>query len=876
MPPAVAGVAALAVTVAASTVVSSTIALAAISLVTQLAFTFIASALNKPQQQGPTSSGQSSQPTIDNKVNVKQAAAARPVVYGTARIAGVYADMFATNNNGQLHVPILYVGHEIEAFTEIWINDEIVSLSESGLVVSGKYAGFIGINQHLGSPDQIADASLVANSGGRWTAADRLRGIAYLYVVFFWKAELFAGALPNVTVVVKGKKDIYDPVTATTGWTANAALCQANYLTDTMYGLGADYDAAIDEAALIVARNLAAEDVDKAGGGTEKRYECNGAFLSSEKPRTILGRMIAASHGRAVYDGDRWRIHAAGWVVPDFTLTQDHLRGEVDIQVLAGIGQNFNAVKGTYVGPANKWQVADFPPLVSQLYKALDGGETSYSDFEFKFVSSPSQCQRLAKIDLLQSRQQIRVRAECKLSVWQVLTGDNILAELPRYGWEAKPFEVMGVDFAEGADRQGNPIPGVDLLLRETAQAIFDWTTSEESTVDPAPNTSLPSASPLPPSNLRITESLYQTREGGGAKAKATATWDASPDAFVTSGGHYLVQHRPVDFADWITAGTTTDLTFDILDVAAGTSDYRVFAVNYLGVPSTLPVQLRQAIAGLAAPPASPTGFTVSAENGVAIAHWNVSADLDVREGGRIVFRHSPLTAGATWAGSFEISGLLPGNAGSAVLPLKAGTYLAKFVDASGVYSVAPATFAQGQSSVLTFVTAGSLVEDPAFAGVRTGVAVLDGALQLDDSGDFDSVPDVDAMPNFDYSQGVAAAGSYAFAATLDLGAVEKVRLTALLQGLTIDVFDDFDSRAGEMDDWPDFDGAVAGNEGSARVMVRHTSDDPAGSPAWSAWEWLHASDFQARAFQARLDLASTDSAYSPRVTDLSILAEAL
>ena len=69
------------------------------------------------------------------------------------------------------------------------------------------------------------------------------------------------------------------------------------------------------------------------------------------------------------------------------------------------------------------------------------------------------------------------------------------------------------------------------------------------------------------------------------------------------------------------------------------------------------------------------------------VLRWDQSPDLDVRVGGKIVFRHSE--AGTTWPASVSIGEAVPGSATVAVLPLKAGEYLAKAVDSSGIQSAA-------------------------------------------------------------------------------------------------------------------------------------------------------------------------------------------
>jgi hypothetical protein len=80
---------------------------------------------------------------------------------------------------------------------------------------------------------------------------------------------------------------------------------------------------------------------------------------------------------------------------------------------------------------------------------------------------------------------------------------------------------------------------------------------------------------------------------------------------------------------------------------------------------------------------------------------------------------------------------------------------------------------------------------------------------------------------------GIAGAGTYDFAVGLDLGSVQRVRLTSLL-GIHLNVNDLIDQRTGDVDDWEDWDG-TAGASADAYIEVRETDDDPASSPSWSA-----------------------------------------
>jgi len=863
----------------------------ALNFVLAAALSFVAQALFKPSVPSTKAPGAADQASVDNKITVRQSAASRQIVYGEMRIGGIYAFIHSTDSNNHLHVVVMVAGHEIDSFQEVWVNDAAYSveddLDDDGFIskAGDKFGTKLRFKFHLGAADQAADADLIAECGSdAWSTTDRLRGIAYAYVRLVWNADTFGGGVPNLSFVVRGKNDIYDPRDESTDYSANSALCLANYLCDATYGIPVDYDTGIDEAALIAAANICDEEITLAGGGSEVRYRTDGVMTSDAQPQEIIGKLLGAMHGKAPYDGERWKIMAGAYATPSLTFTDDDLRAGPKIQTITSRKDLFNAVKGTYIGasppagddsdaPRNNYQVIDFPPVVSDTYRDQDG-QRLWKDISLPLTTSATRAQRIAKIDLLKARQQIVATMPCKLSVWRCQAGDTVLWTSERYGWTAKPFEVASAKFSVD---DNPPTLGVDLVLRETAASVYDWSSSEESAVDPAPNTNFPDVfNVLPASNLTVTELLYSTRDGGGVKAKARLSWTASADAFVTSGGAYRAAWRLSGTSVWTYLPPTAALFADVLDIDPGIYDFRLEAVNWAGTLSD-PLTVTQSIAGLSAAPSPLTGFTVNASGGLAIARYNLSPDLDVREGGSIVFRHSALATGATWADGTTISEPLSGNSSMAVLPLKAGTYMAKCVDSSGIWS-GMASFVQTQASVLSFSTlsGGTLVEDPVFGGTKSGCFVSEGELLLGAAGEFDDVPDVDALLLWDYTGGVASTGSYLFSAPMDLGSVKKCRLTSAMRARVENIYDDFDSRTGEVDDWPDWDGAMTGNEADAVLMVRSTTGNPAGSPTWSDWQRLDSADFVARGFQFRLDLSSTDVSFNIAISSLAVVAEGI
>ena len=873
--PALVGVAAV---VGASAIgVTSAIAITAISTVASGLASFAMGALLKPASQTSQPTNNSSggnAPVVDNKVTIRQSAAPRPIVYGVQRVGGVYGFVHTTENNRFLHLIVLIAGHEINRYADIYFNEQILQLNESEQVVNSKYAGLAMVKRHLGSPNQGADGTLVALSEGAWTESDRLRGIAYLYVRLEWDAEVFADGIPNITALIEGKRDLYNPLDGTPGnYTPNAALCLANYLCDPIYGLGVDMLSGIDQTALVAATQACGEIVLNRDGTQEFRYTADGVLSSDAEPQEIIGRLLGSMHGRISYDGEKWRIIAGVWQTPTVALTADHLRAGPRIQTLTSRRDLFNAVKGTFIGPGNNWQKADFPPVKSAAFASVDGGEI-WKDIELPLTRSPARAQRIAKIDLLKARQMIVAHLPCKLSAWRVQSGDTITYTDPRYGWVAKEFEVKRATLV--VDMAGATL-GVDLEVLETSSTIYDFATNEESLVDPAPNTRFPStAATKPPTNLTITESLYVTRDGGGVKAKATLNWNASPDHFVVSGGQYQAGYKLSSGSVWTDLPRVVQPTIDVLDIAPGIYDFRVAAVNWAGTRSAYITQTGRHIGGLSAPPAAPTGFTLVANGNFAMARWDFPATLDVAIGGVIVFKHASQFVGAGWADGVTVGRPLPAMLTAVSMPLVAGTYMAKYQDASGVWSEGFASYVVAQSGALDFdvILGSARIEDPEFTGAKTDCVALDGELRLGGAGLFSEIPVVSEVPSVAYWGGVKSSGSYAWSSAIDLGVKTRCRLTVNKTTLIANVFDLVSQRTTLISTWPRFGGDTSGVEADAHTEVRYTDDDPAGAPSWSAWTRLDVGEFDARGFELRTILESFDDSYDVVVSGLNAVAE--
>jgi hypothetical protein len=346
-----------------------------------------------------------------------------------------------------------------------------------------------------------------------------------------------------------------------------------------------------------------------------------------------------------------------------------------------------------------------------------------------------------------------------------------------------------------------------------------------------------------------------------------------SPDAFVD---HYQPEYKLSSAAQWTRLPTTVDLRSEVNDISAGAYDFRVCAVDTLGRRSTFS-QTRATITGLGAAPAAPTGLSIQAGGGTARIKLDAPPELDVRRGGRILVRFCHEGVTPAWESAFSIGDPRgwPGDSTQIDVPLKPGTYLLKTEDSTGHESEAWAEIETKQASVLAFTSLATVTEDSAFAGTHTGTAAVDGFLTLGGTGMFDDIPDFDAVPDLDGYGGIASTGTYTFITGTDLATVKNVRITGRLEGVVNNLLDLIDDRTGNVDDWVDWDGAsFGGSSADAWIECRHTDDDPAGAPAWSAWKRLDAAEFAARGFQYRAVLSAADAAYRPEVSVLRVTVE--
>lgn len=483
-------------------------------------------------------------------------------------------------------------------------------------------------------------------------------------------------------------------------WSDNPALVVADYLMDSAIGLDVPL-ADVDLTLLSAAANVCEESVALAAGGTEPRYRCDAAFLVNRAPQDVLDELVETMAGRLSLVGGEFGIYAGAYLTPSVTLTEDDARGPLRIRT-QGRQDAFNTVKGVYPDAGNNWQPTDYPPISNATYIAEDGGEVTH-ELHLPHTRSAAMVQRLAKIRLERNRQGLMVEYPAKLAAYAVRPPDVVLVDNTRMGWSGKPFEVLESRLAAERDAEGNPLLGVDLLLRETASAVFDWSAGEETQVDPAPNTALPDPLlVLAPTGLVLASGTAQLyiREDGTVQPRILASWEAIQDEYVLAGGHLEVQCKRSADSDWLSLPSidgSRQQTY-IADVEDSVAyDVRVRAVSIIGAASPWATVSGHTVIGKTAPPSDVTGFSAQQNGNAVVFIWDHVTDVDLSG---YDIRYGPV--GTSWDDANLLTQVVKGTRVTDVAvppsPLSGGTrnpwqFYIKAVDTSSNESTAAAAF---------------------------------------------------------------------------------------------------------------------------------------------------------------------------------------
>ena len=805
---------------------------------------------------------------------VKQPITSRKIVYGRQKVSGAVVFMETSNKSQYLHMIVAIAGNELNSIESVYFNDKELTLGENGGVTApSQFVSKTIVRTQLGAADQsVLD---LFQYGAFWPSTATLKGIAFVYVRLEYDPDVFPNGIPNVSAVVEGKK-IYDPRTTSTAYSKNSALVLRDYLTNTEYGIGASSDE-IDDASFIAAANVCDENVSLAAGGTEKRYESHGVVDTANPPKQVIEEMLSAMAGTLHYSGGKWYAKAGAYSSPSDTLTEDDLRAGISIVTKPSRRDNFNAVKGVFLpSESGNWQPTDYASITSSTFEAEDGSERLFSELDLTFTQSSSMAQRIAKIALFKSRQQLVITMPCKLTAFKHNIGDTVMVTLDRYGFSSKVFEVTNWNFSNSVDASGNAELGVDLTLRELASTVYDWNAEETAFV--ADNTNLRSPSDLLTPAVSASDEVRIINE----EVITVLNIDVTTSDFLAQ--QVEVQAKKQTDSQYTSLGITSfndAVRFEMIDVEDGaTYDVRARSISSLGNRSSFATTTHEVV-GKTDIPSDVTNLSVNIIGKEAHLSWTPITDLDLSH---YLVRHSSSTSGATFTTARTIASKISRPANTAVVPALTGTYLIKAFDKGGRES------RNAAQSIVTIdsIEAGNLIqtitENPTFAGTKTDTVVVGNSLILETSNDFDDLAGLfdDAEGLFDGGgSNVGTTGFYNFVgvdgdASIDLGSKFTSRVTSkFVVNRTdyVNLFDDaggnFDSREGFFDGDPDEFGDT-----NAKLQIATTDGDPAGSPTYTDFRDFVVGEYSFRAAKFRAVLTSKDTSATPRVDTLEVTVD--
>ena len=426
-------------------------------------------------------------------VSSPSSAGSREIVYGKVRKGGnILWQEVAGNNNKYLYQITALAHTECESIDKVFFDSD--EAWANGVYNSNYWhlntLNVVKIIVKTGSNTQTAISTVTQGtptSVSYWVtqtingiqSSHRLKNIAYVWTRFAHNPEKFPNGVPNVTARIKGRK-VYDPrvtnsdinTQSTFVWTANPVLCLYDYMRNEDFGAGISASE-FDEDQI----SDAADHCDDLVGNPQKvRYECHGIVDTKNSFRQNIKNMLSSMNGRITYVSGKFRIEPFEYKTPHTQdLNEDIIIGDFTVIAKTPRQDNYNSVKGTYISKEANYIKTEYPQQRSTSYPVADGGE-HVLNLDLPFTTDTINAQRLARLNLLKSRMQSRIKARLNAKGLTYCVGDNVNVSNAKFGIVDKVYEItsctIGFDTSNGVF--------VDIEARENASEVYDHTASTD------------------------------------------------------------------------------------------------------------------------------------------------------------------------------------------------------------------------------------------------------------------------------------------------------------------------------------------------------------------------------------------------------------
>lgn len=792
-----------------------------------------------------------------HSVNTVTSAAPSAIIYGETRVGGIVFYQETTGStNKYLHRCIALAGHEVNQIGTIYLNDEEITLDANGeCTAPEQYVGYVKINKHLGTADQLADADLIGESE-KWTSDHRARGIAYIYVRLKFDADAFPNGVPTITAKVQGKK-VYDPDSATTAFSANPALCLRDYLISS----GIADAAEINDDLFVAAASACDDPVALAAGGTETRYTCNGSFTSEISPQDAINNLLASMGGMVWYSQGVWGCKAAVVATSTLELDENDLRSKLSVSTRNSRRDAFNKVTGIYKGAETNYYESSYPSVTSQEFVDVDGGLESSSELNLPFTNTSTMAQRIAKIALYRNREQLKISGVFGLNALSCGVGDIVKITNERLGFAEKDFEVVEWSFAVTNELTLE----IAMTLQEISANVFlpyaDETAFESN------NTTLLSPFYVPDVAVTLSQQYRVANETVVNVLVVETT--SSESAFIDA---VEVQFKTSGETEYTVLGIGDLGKFEILNIdtpVVGQTeqiiyDVRARAFNSLGVKGLF-TGISKIIEADTTGPQQPANFVHQLSSGTIFFKWEAVPDLDLSY---YELYHSPNTTATFGDGTVnQVIAKIARPATSVTYPALSGTFFLEPYDKTGnAGSVASTVIQPSELPVLGVQETDT--ENPSFAGIKTNTQVVSSELLLTS---YATAP---------------SAGTYEFDGYIDTGSSRTVRVSSALTAerkhadavsgeVNWDAIpSNWDTWPSNWDDWTDE--TLFFGDYNVNIYIMGTAVDAGGgTPDWTGKTWVVATgEATGRWFKFKAELSSSTNKVTPLISALQGIVE--
>ncbi len=204
---------------------------------------------------------------------------------------------------------------------------------------------------------------------------------------------------------------------------------------------------------------------------TQKRYTCNGVWLKNQTAVSVMEELKTSCAGTNIRQQGLYKLYAGAYTTPTVTLTEDDLRGAIQVQTKDSRKDLFNAVKGVFVDSKNGHLPTNFPPQTNSTYETEDGGLQIFKTIDLPFTDNSIRSQRLAKIQLKRGRQGVKVIFPAKITAYPLAAWETVYLTISQLSWSAKSFRILSWELSAAG--------GIDLVLQEEISGDYTWASSE-------------------------------------------------------------------------------------------------------------------------------------------------------------------------------------------------------------------------------------------------------------------------------------------------------------------------------------------------------------------------------------------------------------